>query len=950
MSRTSTSVRSFVPAVGLAVLLIGLVPVRAVAQDLTGTLYGKVTSEDGLGVPGVTVTITSPQLIKGSEVRVTSETGGYRVPALPPGQYTVAVEMPGFQPMSRGRIVVEAGAALSVDFVLKLAALEETVTVTGESPLVDVRSTQVTRTVDHAVLENIPTRRTLQDVKLIVPGVTDAQYPLAPQSSLYGATPRDTQYNVDGANMNDNVVGYMLTDLSYDSVEEVQVTTAGVSAEFGQGGAGVFNFISKSGGNQFRGTAEYYFQNDAMQSDNVSDELKRAGFTEGSGFKKQLDYSGTFGGPFRRDRLWFFGNAKRVELEQTRPDFPAFNPTIDDTQYFLKLTSQVTKSINLQGSHSRRKTTLFPDDRTLGFEFNDAPEAWATGDRPITIWNLGSTQTLSDSTLLEVRYSQTYAGFNKIFPVAKAAYFDQVTGKVCCGQSKIEGEQKRLGYNIKANLSHYRESWLGGSHALKGGLDVTYAPNSSIRAQAEDMWVYVRNGAPFRVRLYNTPRFPEETVLRYAGFIQDAWNLRKRVTLNIGLRIESTTGWLPEQEGGGGLWSAVQTFAKREDLINWLTFAPRVGLVWDLKGDQQTSVKGSYGRYYKPLLTLHVGTANPNGTGYQEFDWIDRNGDRIFQPGEQGTLRNNSLPGADLIDPDLRSPFVDEIHVGLDRQLGRQVGVSIAGLYKRERNLLETLSVSHPFSAYNPISVVNPIDGQPITIYALDPAYQARLRVRMLTNPKDPEPVERTYKGVEFVMRKRMNDGWQFQASLNVGRSEGNVGTNFGQSSGTTAFYLDPNTLVNAYGPLDWDSPVQFKAQGTYLAPFAISVSAFYTFAAGIPLRTDVGFPTEVAGAYTVRYNRGAVPGIVAESFVEVAGERRGTHRADPQNLLTLRLQKQVPLGKSRRIDLTADIFNLLNNDALGAVQTLQFGHPNFLKPSRIERARNLRVGARISF
>jgi hypothetical protein len=168
----------------------------------------------------------------GAEVRVTNDAGAYRVPSLPPGLYTVKIEAPSFQTMTRADIVLTAGAVLGVDFVLKLSTLEETVTVTGESPLVDVKSTQINRTIENAALEYLPVGRSFGELIVTAPGVIDSEYTFQPSQTVHGSTVRDNVFNLDGAVINDNVVGYMLSDISYDIIEEVQVTSGGISAEY----------------------------------------------------------------------------------------------------------------------------------------------------------------------------------------------------------------------------------------------------------------------------------------------------------------------------------------------------------------------------------------------------------------------------------------------------------------------------------------------------------------------------------------------------------------------------------------------------------------------------------------------------------------------------------------------------------------------------------------------
>ena len=174
------------------------------AQESTGTLYGTVTSQDGARVPGATVTVSSPQLIGGAQVRVTGQQGTYRVPFLGPGTYSVKFELPAFQTLTRTDIVLSAGAQLAIDAVLQLSGVEETVTVTGESVLIDLKGAQTTRIIDERLLLNIPTGRSYADVILLAPGTTSDTYERAPLQSVHGQSVRNNLYNIDGAYATDN--------------------------------------------------------------------------------------------------------------------------------------------------------------------------------------------------------------------------------------------------------------------------------------------------------------------------------------------------------------------------------------------------------------------------------------------------------------------------------------------------------------------------------------------------------------------------------------------------------------------------------------------------------------------------------------------------------------------------------------------------------------------------
>ena len=229
--------------------LLTLATAPAFSQEMVGSIVGKVADEQGLVMPGVVIAVSSPNLIAGSQTATTGDDGTYRVRNLPPGTYAVLAELTGFTSVNREGIILEAAKTLGVDFQMSISTVEETVTVTGESPLVEVRSSRVGVTMDTDLLENIPTGREFEDILSFQPGIVESPYSFAPVNSVHGGHVRANYYSMDGFQMIDTTVGYFIGDISYDSLQEVQITTGGISAEFGQASGGVFNFITKSGGN-----------------------------------------------------------------------------------------------------------------------------------------------------------------------------------------------------------------------------------------------------------------------------------------------------------------------------------------------------------------------------------------------------------------------------------------------------------------------------------------------------------------------------------------------------------------------------------------------------------------------------------------------------------------------------------------------------------------------------
>ena len=934
----------------------------AFTQELTGTIYGEVTDDQGLAIPGATVTLTSPSHIQ-TESRVTGARGDYRVPLLSPGTYTVTVELAGFQTVTFEGVVLNAGNDIGLDATLSPSGVEEMVTVIGEAPLVDVRSNQAMRTMDVDLIENIPLGRTYSDLLVSMPGVLDSEYSFTPAQTVHGSSPRDNLFNIDGAGMNDTTVGYISTEIPIDMIEEVQVTTGGISAEFGLSMGGVFNFVTKSGGNEFSGTLNGYYQGEQTEWNNLTPELEEALPAATSNIKNQ-EYGGTLGGPIVRDRAWFFGNLRRVEVEQQEPFLPTQPFETNQTHSFFKLTTQMGPNTRFSGSFTTRDQDKWPGNVT-SFSNADHPETWNIFFRNQRIVNLQATQLIGQDTIIEARYNGVWKSFNQDYPNNEnftVGYTDIGTGESFGGLTG--GVGNTLARDIRQahlTLSHFRTG-LGGSHEFKTGVYWEHSPfkREFFYPNGEDVQQRLLNGEAYRVRLMNYPINLQQTNIgRVALFAQDQWTIGEALTVNLGLRWETTEGWYPRQSSGGGRWFPEVFLDETRDLIGFNSLSPRAGIVWALGDEGRTSVKASYGKYYKPLLNQDTLIILPRSGGHHEYEWFDLNGDLVFQDGEQGELISNAIqPNTSSADPNLKNAYVDSFHVGVEHQLENNLVVSVSGIFKREKDIMETVDVGRvgadgtPFGAYNALSVTNPIDNSPMTIYALKPEFQGSGRVRFLTNPGQDGPLFRDYNGVEFVVRRRWQDGWQLMAALNVSEAVGNIGNSYGSTWGGHAIYDNPNTLINAEGKLDLDATYQFKLQATYTLPFDIVASAYYQGVTGFPLKPPENFaPYPALGAYTVRFFRDDVPGMVVESFVDVAGVQRGTYRHDFRNKVDLRIEKQFPFRDNMRIGVIADVFNLTNINRTTAVQSLRYGLANrFLVPARIEPPRILRIGVRFQF
>ncbi len=967
------SSKTFVSVV-VSCILLSLAAVPAFSQEMVGSIVGKVSDEQGLVMPGVVIAVSSPNLISGSQTVTTGDDGTYRVRNLPPGTYAVLAELAGFTSLNREGIILEAARTLGVDFQMSISTVEETVTVTGESPLVEVRSSRVGVTMDEDLLVNIPTGREFEDILSFQPGIVESPYSFAPVNSVHGGHVRANYYSMDGFQMIDTTVGYFIGDISYDSLQEVQITTGGISAEFGQASGGVFNFITKSGGNDLSGGVRYYLNDESLNRNNISDELKAQGFTEGTSIISQNNWGGEMGGPIAQDKVWFYADYARTDRTERAPALVGIiDPSFNINKYLGKVTWQVNANNTFVGTIQGRHDDWVPANANQ--QVTEDPGSYIFNTRNQDNYLFKWTSTLGQNSILDIRYSENLGGGSdrESFDNADAipGFQDKGTGKNFGWFRQDRWNKNRDAKVFKVDLTYFNDDLAGGKHDLKLGYENGRDPFQSILHTPGSLEQHLLFGVPDAVRLIVEPRRGARRKTRNSFYINDQWTMSD-VTLNLGIRVDSTEAWTPEYMEGGGLqasdeairsdsfsieWFPAVTFPETRDIWNMNTWAPRAGVVWDVGGDHTFVVKASYGRWYDRVTSVPAG-----GAGNATYDWNDLNGDGLFltpnnteQPGERGDLRSSSVITSGSFDvtlfgdPNLSNPWTDTYNFGVEWEPRQGYALQVNGIIKRETNLIGRRHLARPASAYNPVQAVNPLDGSPITIFALDPAFRTASSIRQSTNP-DFVDLKRSYDGVEIVAKKRFDGRSQFQLSANIGNAEGNQGTSFGQSFGGVT-YSNPNTLTNFFGGTNLDADLILKLAGTYVAGWDISISAFYQYISGFPLdtfETSQGFQP---GSRTGRFLRSDFPGqIVVESTIDVPLEPRGTLHQDAQHNLSFRVEKSFIFEETGKLGLIFDVLNATNSGTVTHVQSLRLDSPTFLLPEVTVLPFTARLGIRFSF
>jgi len=935
-----------------------LVLVGSASAQQSGSLTGVVRDAQGGVLPGVTVNVTGEALLGQTRSSVTGDQGTWTVQSLPPGTYNVAFDLTGFTPAKREGLQVQVNRATRVDVELGVGTLQETVTVSGDSPVVDVSSTVTQTNVSKELYENIPTGRNPWVMAGLVPGVVTGRLDVGGTEGMqqynleaFGSADSQKSFSIDGlkTNWGGGSGGSTMQYYGFEMYDEYNMQTASGTAESDVSGV-YMNMVTKSGGNRFNSDTNFYFMNDALQGDNVDDDLlKRLGLqpgqttgAAGNPVDISYDWSSTLGGPVKKDKAWFFGAVRRWRLDQLQ--IGATNPdgsqAIDDN-----LIRNVMGKFTAQATASTRASFMFNRNDKFRYHRRDAPylfvedKATVLQDQPAQNYVAQVNSVLGQKAVLDARFGRMWGVFpsryqSDVQPTDIA--IRDVVRNTRINAAEIQSLNPNYRYQGNATLSYFVPS-LAGSHDFKAGMQLSWEDMEYERIRNGDILLELRDGVPFQAQISNTPINSDHRLQTWGAFLQDRW-VAGRATFNLGVRMDGVSASLPAQASPAGTYVGERSFGDSDVFDYKFNIMPRVGVSYDLFGNGKTALKAYYGRFYNQFGSEIAETVNPNALATQNVPWTDRNGNGTLDPGELGTIPQFSAGLFPTFDQNAKRPYNDEVNVGLEHQLAGNMAVGVAYHRRNHRDGLGLIDLARPFEAYTPQDATyTDIDGQvkSITIYKLLPQY-GTLQNRQITNV---DVLKSTYNGVQFDFQKKMSNRWQMLAGVSVQKHRGfdHSGT-FTQGGTVSACALlnDPNCLINRdNGSVFTDIPWTFNLSGSYMTPFwDIMFAAKYNARAGDPLnRTQVftfANPTTTQPSETVR---------VAP---------RGTDRTDTVNqFLDLRFSKRMQIG-IMNLEPTLDLFNVLNanhvlaqNEALGAT---------WGRPSRILTPRIIRFGVTARF
>jgi len=602
---------------------------------------------------------------------------------------------------------------------------------------------------------------------------------------------------------------------------------------------------------------------------------------------------------------------------------PQGNQVADDQKIqdgTLRLTWQATPRNKIATHYDRSdKTRSQRSNNWIGVSISEPAASVVQTTRLNYIGEIKWSSPISNRLLSEFAVFTLPVNYNLSFQPTAApdaiATFDQQ-------RSVMMGVSPRQDTN-QARMFTYAGyvAYVTGSHNVKAGLQVRTGWSEELFETRGDIVQILSNSAPQSVRLVNNPSGHKESGANTGLYVQDSWTLG-RLTINPGVRFERFTMSIPAQSAGAGTWVPARDFPALENIVNWNTVSPRFGFAWDLFGDRRTALKGGVSRYDRLAGVTIVQALNRRNIAFQTCPWSDANNNLRAEHDEIALARcTGSLqPSLGFVDPDLKRPHQWEYTVMMQRQIGGRTSVMVGYYGRRFWNLYTSVNDDVPHTAYTPVTITNPLTGQPMTVYNQDPATRGRVRNVLKTIPD----LRQTYNGVEFQAHTRMSNVTVF-GGLTIGANRGDQ---------DTGDLNNPNLRINNRGAIGFDAPYQFRGGFTYMLPGAVQFSGSIREQSGLPQTRTYPVTTAI------------VPNLTQiTQNVQVA--ERGEYRFPWVNLVDLRLAKVFRSG-SRRFEPTLDVFNLFNNNAItAAVQTVG---TSLGRPSAIVMGRLVRVGGRMTF
>ena len=1034
--------RAFLAVISLSFLLAGLDARSVHAQAIhQGKVTGAIMSEDRMVLPGATVEISGPALLGGTRSTTTSEKGSFVFLNLPVGKYRVAASLDGFKTVAQDGVDVSAASVVTLDLVLPVGGIEETLTVSAEGPIVDTKTSTIDSKIDRNLLDKLPTSRdAFYDLALSTPGMftgsgaptqtTEFQSPTA-----YGSATNENVFLINGVDATSPRAGSFgaLVNVNYDAVEEVRIVALGSRAEYGSYSGAAVDVLTKSGSNEFHGSASFY-----SKLGTVADNQPGVGEDFGTDYlfvaegenpvgeiKKDWEGAFTFGGPIVNDKLWFFGAGNYIRGASLPP-----LQTVESESW---------------GRYADLKLSAAPfnDHRAFvayHYENNDG-NGWSWGSPPgwdttmiygskqknNTVsaqwqWFAGSKTTMSGKWLGFWTKDNPYVpddapsnpGYINWWKWTDAYGSYGVGG----GFPYVEGYQSSRN-TLQADVSHYAEGFLG-DHDLKFGVQYTKGRSDSKGGYFQG---YVNFLYPYRwtqqvsylqswygdtgLVFYNNrdeinPFLTVRTADSTGLFLDDQWTPTRRLTVNFGLRFDHMT----TKYGTGKVYQIPDSAAQINDpppvlrdragtdnIFDFKTWSPRLGLTYQLTEDGKTVARASFGRYYMPLTVEFLRRFGPDMPQrrrtfelYNVGPWstVDTNGDGFidslevldaarrvpdltpFSTEDRGLTDSSwTLNTAD----DLKDQHTDQFTVNLERELIKNFSVGATYIYKHTTDIYANIPINRVTGQQwdYELKPYTTSAGQQVMLYSIvqrdyngdgavdnaDIGWISDNNTSLVMNMPSFEGIDpkRDYHGFQLVFHKRQSNRWQALASVLYSKSDGISRRSFRQDFNVEGpMFYDDNWMGNLNyaannleGPLPFTPDWELKLNGSYTVP-GVEVDL------GARLRHTTGRAVWRLENYPqLTQNGGPADGIIIPGGLPqiVSVDPNDPDYLPNVTIFDLHAEKAIKLGQSRTLHLVVDGFNVFNSSIPINANVIGDG---FGRVTNIPQGRRFRMGVRYQF
>jgi hypothetical protein len=955
-------------AIWLAAVLVCAISTSAWAQQ-TGEIFGRVVDKSGAVLPGATVTVSGPALIQ-PRVVTTSETGSYRVPELPIGLYSVSFELTGFRTTVYQDIRVNIGFNAQVNGELELSTVQETVTVTGESPIIDTRETGTKSVFDLETMQNLPSARDPWVMLERSPGITMDRVNVggsqSGQQSGYisrGASTGNNKWSIDGVDITDMAAtGASPIYYDFDMLEEMQVTTGGADVSQQTGGVGI-NLVTRSGTDRLRGSGRLYITDEQFQADNITDELRAQGAGAGNPIQNIQDYGFEVGGPIKKGRAWFWGSYGTQDIKVGVVGFYKTDPvcgpprptdtdalracletdltTLNNYNWKIQAVPFTNNKFTFQNTWAEKVRNARDASLTRPIETTYRQKAvssdfgtfgWLTGPSPF--WKASDQHVISDRWLVDVLWS--HLGNNFVLDFHEDSLRDV--------QARVETTTNTWARSYQASVflrptnsfdvtsNYFLPGTIGGDHAFKFGYRWRSAHSTSINHRGGFVDARYSNGLPNSADIWRDS-YSESHLDTHAFYMQDTYT-RNRLTVNLGFRVDrqddkAVAARVPENPFFPTLMPAID-FPGADAGVVWTDISPRVGFTYDLTGDGRNVMSASYSTYYGQMGPGQLSNElAATGAVFVRYPWNDLDGDTFVDVNEVNTSvpflskstaydpANPTNTGTTtIVDPDITHDRTREFILGFDRQLGSVMAVGASYIWRKYdrfnwNDRINFSSSDYRAVNYQPTCTNSTARCEAITYY--EPNFQIP-SPNILTNRPDRW---RDYNGFELTLTKRHSNNWSFNASYayNDAVEVFDSPASYEDPSCIAAtcpgsFLYAPESAGSGIGNVFQNAKWLVKAGGRYTMKWNINLAGGYQGTQGYP------FPQSV----TTPFNRANGAGQVT-----ILLDPMGEVRYETLHMLNFRVDKNFNFGRSTIVPVM-EIFNLTNTNTVLAQQRNQAG------------------------